>query len=126
MIASVEEQVVAAERRLREAQFRSDVAVLDELVAADVLFAAHTGQLISKQDDLDLHEARGLRLEIAEVVEEEWRIFRGFGMVSVVLHLVGSFMGTPIDQNMRYNRVWRVEDDGVVRLVGGSMGEVRE
>jgi ketosteroid isomerase-like protein len=125
MTANIEAQVWAAEERLRLAQMQNDVQVLDELIAPDLLFTGHLGQMATKADDLAAHRARLLRLTESTPLERQIRVHPSFAVVSVLLHLVGSYDGAAIDQHMRYTRVWAVAADGSLRLVAGHMGEVR-
>src|SRR4051794_28204751 len=108
MAADWEAHIRAAEERLRQAQLQNDVAALDALLAPDLLFTGHRGQLASKADDLAAHRARLLRLTEATVVERHIQHHPSFAVVSTLLHLVGSYDGMPIDQHMRYTRVWAV------------------
>lgn len=121
----LEAKVWEAEERLRQAMLDNDVAVLDELIAADLLFTGHVGQLATKEDDLAAHRARLLRLATIEPVEQHVQLHPGFAVVSALMHLVGSYAGQPIDQQMRYTRVWLVTAGGKLQLVAGHMSEVR-
>src|SRR5438132_6966098 len=102
----LEAQVIEAEERLRHAMLHNDVAALDELIAPELLFTGHLGQLASKADDLASHRARLLRLQVIEPSERYIQVYPDFAVVSVLMHLVGTYDGTPIDQKMRYTRVW--------------------
>lgn len=119
-----EAQVLEAEERLRQAMLHNDVRVLDQLIAPDLLFTGLNGQLASKADDLAAHQARLLRLTIIEPVEREIQIHPGFAVVSALMHLVGSYAGTPIDQRLRYTRVWVPASDGALQITAGHMSEV--
>ena len=52
MTQTVETQIIKAEERLRQAMLTSDVSVLDELLAPDIIITNHLGQLLTKNDDL--------------------------------------------------------------------------
>lgn len=117
-------RVIEAEEHLRQAQMHSDVVVLDELISPELIFTGHVGQLVGKEDDLALHRARVLHLEKSEASDERIQLHDSFAVVSVLMHLVGTYEGTPIDQHMRYTRVWSLSSDGKVQLVAGHMSEV--
>lgn len=117
----LEEQVIAAEERLRQAMLHSDVAALDDLIAPDLLFTTHLGQMATKADDLAAHRARLLRLELAEPSERQIQLHADYAIVSVLMHLVGTYEGTPIDQQMRYTRVWAITASGSLQIVAGHM-----
>jgi ketosteroid isomerase-like protein len=117
-------QILAAEERLRQAQLHNDVAALDALLAPNLLFTGHLGQQASKADDLAAHRARLLHLTEATVLERHIQLHPGFAVVSTLLHLAGRYDGQPIDQQMRYTRVWTVTEAGALQVVAGHMSVV--
>ncbi len=117
--------ILEAEERLRQAMLHNDVSVLDELIAPDLLFTGINGQLASKADDLAAHQARVLRLTTIEPVQQTIQLHPGFAVVSALMHLVGTYEGTPIDQQLRYTRVWVLTQDGSVQITAGHMSEVQ-
>jgi len=125
MNGDLESRVIQAEERLRQAMLTNDVAVLDELIAPDLLFTGHLGQLASKADDLAAHRARLLRAEIMEPSERRIQLHPNFAVVSVLMRLIGSYAGEPIDQYMRYTRVWAIGANGSLQIVAGHMSEVK-
>jgi len=125
MNGDLELRVIQAEERLRQAMLTNDVAVLDELIAPDLLFTGHLGQLASKADDLAAHRARLLRAEIMEPSERRIQLHPNFAVVSVLMRLIGSYAGEPIDQYMRYTRVWAIGANGSLQIVAGHMSEVK-
>jgi|WetSurMetagenome_2_1015567.scaffolds.fasta_scaffold46280_4 ketosteroid isomerase-like protein len=118
-------QILEAEERLRQAMYHNDVSVLDELIAPDLLFTGINGQLASKADDLAAHRARLLRLTTIEPVEQTIQLRPGFAVVSALMHLAGTYEGTPMDQYLRYTRVWVLAGDGSVQITAGHMSEVK-
>jgi ketosteroid isomerase-like protein len=125
MANNLEAQVIKAEERLRQAMINNDVGVLDELIAPDMLFTGHLGQLASKADDLAAHRARLLRLEKFEPSQRHIQVYSDFAFVSVLMHLVGTYAGEPIDQQMRYTRVWTVYPNGSLQVIAGHMSEIK-
>lgn len=117
------QQVIDAEEQLRKAMLTNDVAVLDDLLASNLLFTGHVGQLATKEDDLAAHRLRLVRLERAELVEQHMQLHANFAVVSSLMHLVGTYVGDPIDQHMRYTRIWVISPDGKLQLTAGHMGE---
>jgi hypothetical protein len=118
-------QILEAEERLRQAMLQNDVSVLDELIAPNLLFTGINGQLASKADDLAAHQARLLRLTAIEPVQQEIQLHPGFAVVSALMHLVGTYEGTPINQHLRYTRVWVLAQTGSVQITAGHMSEVQ-
>ncbi len=75
-------QVIEAEQRLRQAQISSDVRVLDELVAPELIFTSHFGQLVHKEEELVFHRSDVLRLKEAVPSEEYSQRHEGFAVIS--------------------------------------------
>lgn len=112
-------QVVEMEERLRQAMLRSDVGVLDKLIAPELLFTNHLGQFVTKQDDLAFHRSGVLQLKELLPSEQQIQHKPGFSVVSVLMHLLGTYEGAPIDFKIRYTRVWSVSPSGSMQLVAG-------
>jgi ketosteroid isomerase-like protein len=124
-MSDLEVRVIEAEERLRQAMMYNDVAVLDELISPDLLFTDHFGQLATKEADLAAHEARLLQVTGIEPSERRIQLHTDFAVVSVLMHLTGSYGGIPIDQHIRYTRVWSPSDSGALQIVAGHMSELR-
>jgi hypothetical protein len=115
-----------AEGRLRHAQLHSDVRALEELVSPDLIFTSHWGQLVRKEDELAFHRSGVLRLEKAVPSEEHIQVYDGFAVISVLMHLVGSYEGAPIDEHIRYTRIWASTPGGAIQLVAGHSSAVQQ
>ena len=111
--------IVEVEERLRQAMLTSDVAELDALIAPELLFTSYLGQLITKQQDLEMHRSRVLQLTELTPSDPPLPLHARFAVVSVQMHLVGNYDGTPIDQHIRFTRVWAVSSAGVWQIVAG-------
>jgi Domain of unknown function (DUF4440) len=90
------------EERLRLAMLHSNVAELDSLIASELLFTNHLGVIITKQDDLASHQSGELKLKALVPSEQQLRIIGASTIVSVAMHLQGSYLEQPIDLNIRY------------------------
>lgn len=119
MSDTIESQIVEAEERLRQAMLASDVNALDELLASELMFTNHLGQVLGKQDDLGAHRS-GL-VEISELTPSEQTVqLRGdVAIVSVRVHLAGSYAGTPSEADFRFTRVWARPSGGTWQVVAG-------
>jgi hypothetical protein len=62
MNGTMEEQILEAEELLRVAMLRSGVGALDGLLAPELIFTNHLGQLLGKKDDLATHESGLLKV----------------------------------------------------------------
>lgn len=95
-----------AERRLQAAQLASDVPVLIELLADDVLFTGPDGSLLTKEDDLAAH--RSGQQVLTSVEEEDLRVLAGphLGVTWFLGSVAGTVGGQPFAVRMRYTRTW--------------------
>lgn len=126
MNLELQSSIIELEERLRLAMLRSEVSVLDELIAPELLFTSHLGQRITKQDDLAFHQSGALQLTALTPSEQHIQINHGFVVVSVLMHLVGTYEGTPIDFNIRYTRIWAVTSNGSMQIIAGHASTVQK
>jgi hypothetical protein len=124
MTNNLQTQVIEVEERLRQAMLHSDVHVLDELIAPELIFTSHLGQLVTKEDDLAFHRAGLLRLKELEPSEQHIQPHPNFAVVSVLMHLVGTYEGIHIEQNIRYTRIWSIYPNGSLQLIAGHSSAV--
>jgi len=116
---SIETEILAAEERLRQAMLCSDIAVLDQLLSPDLIFTSHLGQLVGKQDDLDFHRSGLFKLKELTPSEQQVQITNGIVIVSVLMHLSGSYAGAPFVENIRYTRVWSMSATKPPQVIAG-------
>ena len=117
-------QITELEERLRQAMLKSDVAELDALISSELLFTSHLGQLISKEQDLTMHRSGTLKLIELTPSDQYIQLNEGFSVVSVQMHLLGSYAGTAIDEHIRYTRVWSLSSAGLLQIVAGHASVV--
>lgn len=119
-----EAEIVAIEERLRQAMLNSDVAELDALIAPELLFTTHVGQLYSKEADLEAHRSGSFKF--TELTPSDRHIQRhpGFAVVSVLMHTVGLYEGTASEANIRFTRVWAPSAAGPLQIVAGHTSTV--
>ncbi len=112
--------IVEAENKLFSAQLISDVAVLDQLLHDDLVAVAPTGQIVTKQMDLDSHRAKTMVIEEASTEINEIRIMGDTALAIVTMKAKGKMMGTPLEGTFRYFRVWKQFEEGV-KIVGAGI-----
>jgi ketosteroid isomerase-like protein len=115
----VEEQIVEAEEKLRQAMLSSDVKALDELLAPELIFTNHLGQWIGKQEDLEGHKSGALKLTSVEPLERHILLKNNVAIVSVKMQLSGSYEGTPASGNFRFTRVWSQSPKSTWQIIAG-------
>lgn len=119
-----ESQIIEIEERLRQAMLNSDVAELDALIAPELIFTSYLGQLVSKQQDIAIHQSGILKFRALMPSERHIQINEGFSIVSVQMHILGSYEGTEIDQHYRFTRVWSVSSAGSLQVIAGHVSVV--
>jgi hypothetical protein len=117
-------QVVELEERLRQAMLHSDVAELDASIAPELLFTNHLGQRITKQEDVEAHRTGRFKFTEISPADRQIQLNSGFAVVSVLIHILGSYEGTPIDENIRFTRVWAISASGFKQIVAGHTSAI--
>ena len=120
-----EAQIIALEERLRQAMLKSDVAELDALIAPELIFTSYLGHLVTKEEDLAIHRSGVLDFRELIPSERQIQLNEGFVVVSVQMHIVGSYAGAEVDQSFRFTRVWAVSSTGTLQIMAGHGGMVQ-
>lgn len=113
------ENVVEAENKLFSAQIVSDVDLLDQLLHDDLVAVAPTGQILTKEMDLNSHKAKTMIIEDASTEIDDIRIMGDTALSIVTMTAKGKMMGTPLEGKFRYFRVWK-RFDGTLKVIGAS------
>jgi len=124
MNRAVEAQIVDAEERLRTAMLGSDVSALDELLAPELIFTNHLGQLLGKEDDLAVHRLGMLKVKDLRPSEQRVRLNGDVAIVSVRMQLSGTYDGKPGNGDFRFTRVWALSPLKTWRVVAAHSGIV--
>jgi len=111
------EKIKESEKKLRLAMLHSDVTTLNELLAPDLIFTNHLGQLITKQDDLDAHQSGMLKIKKITTSEQQIQLIENVAIVSVRVNIIGSFAGTTSKSDFRFTRVWAKNVNGAWNVV---------
>lgn len=107
------QQVAVFEERLIKAMKENNVLALDALIADDLIFTSHTGQLFTKQDDLDAHRSGNIEIFEVNAGEQVIRPMGDIAVVSVLLEISGSFFGNTEVGFFRFTRIWKEIGDGM-------------
>nr|WP_295923840.1 nuclear transport factor 2 family protein [uncultured Dyadobacter sp.] len=112
-------EVVEAENKLFSAQLVSDVDMLDQLLHNDLIAVAPTGQVLTKKMDLDSHKAKTMIIEEASTIIDEIKIIGDTALSIVTMTAKGKMMGTPLEGQFRYFRVWK-RFHNELKVIGAS------
>jgi ketosteroid isomerase-like protein len=127
LVGAPDPEIVALESQLRAAQLAADVAVLQRLIADELLFTGPDGSLGTKEQDLQAHGSGAVRFRSHE--PEELRIRRVGDDVAIAAlraRLAVEVVGALVRGTYRYTRVWAREGGGPWRVVGGHVSDVTQ
>lgn len=102
----MESEIIALEEKLRFAMLTSDVNSLDELIADSLFFTAPTGELITKEMDINVHKSGIQKVSKLELIEQKIGFYTNFAVVAAKMQLEGKFGNEQIDGIYCYTRVW--------------------
>jgi len=90
---------------------QSDLAMLEKLLATDLIFTNHLGQQLGKADDLAAHKSG--KVKIDEIISSEQRILisGNVAVVSVRMSISGIYDGAAASGHFRFTRVWENRDE---------------
>lgn len=111
--------IQACEEQLQQAMIDSDIARLDELLSADLVFTNHLGYVMTKQDDIDAHASGKLTIESIEPADYRFRLYDDTAIVNVKVRIAGSYEGASSTQDFRFTRVWKRVSEDAFQVVAG-------
>jgi ketosteroid isomerase-like protein len=117
MQSPLQVQIVEVEDQLRTAMLNSDVAALNELLAPDLIFTNHLGQLLGKSDDLAAYRSGVLKIARLEPSEQHVRVLGEVAVVSVRMQVSGTYEGAPANGDFRFTRVWARSQQEIWQIV---------
>ncbi len=124
MSSTVETQILEAEERLRRAMLDSDVGALDALLAAELIFTNHLGQVLRKEDDLNAHRLGLVKVTELTPSERHIQLRADVAVVSVRVHLSGRYAGVASEADFRFTRVWGLSAAGTWHVIAGHASVV--
>jgi len=114
-----EQKVLKIEKQLLEAMKKSDVEILDQLLHDDLLFVLPTGEVITKQMDLETHKSGNLTLQEITSSIDSIKQIDGNVVVTLASKITGKMLEQHFEGNFRYLRVWKMFD-GQLKVIAGS------
>jgi ketosteroid isomerase-like protein len=112
------------EEQLRQAMLTSDVAVLDELIADDLVWTTHTGFVSNKQHDLDAHRSGIFRFTKLEISDRQIHPYSNDCIVvTLKVEATGTLSGQAFSEAYRFTRVW-VQRQNRWQIVAGHVSQL--
>ena len=122
MTETVKTQIINIEERLRQAMLASNVTVLNELLAPEIIITNHLGEVLEKQDDLAAHKSGLFKINELKPSEQHIQIHGEVAIVSVRMQISGSYDGNPTNGDFRFARVWTVSSNGTWHIIVAHIG----
>jgi hypothetical protein len=114
------DEIIEAENKLFSAQLVSNVEILDSLLHDDLIAVAPTGQIVTKEMDLNSHRAKTMIIEDASTEIDDIKINGDTALSIVTMTAKGKMMGVPLEGKFRYLRIWK-RFDGNLKIMGASI-----
>ncbi|MGG6266836.1 nuclear transport factor 2 family protein [Leptolyngbya sp. AN03gr2] len=124
MTEAIKAQIINIEERLRQAMLASDVDVLNELLAPEIIITSHLGELLSKQDDLAAHQSGLFKIQELNPSEQRIQLHGEIAIVSVRMQLMGSYNNSPANGDFRYTRVWAISEHGTWQIIAAHISKI--
>ncbi|AXB31745.1 nuclear transport factor 2 family protein [Vibrio campbellii] len=112
------QEVINAEHRLKASMVSSDLAVLDELLADNLVFINHFGHRVSKQEDIALHQSGLLSIASIELSDLQVEPHGNCVLVYANAEIIGTYDGAESNGRFAFSRVW-LKKDGKLQVVSG-------
>lgn len=117
------QKVLEIEKELLEAMKNSDIEILDRLLHDDLLFVLPTGEVITKQMDLETHKSGNLTLQEITSSIDSIKQIDDTVIVTLSSKITGKMLEQDFEGNFRYMRVWKMFD-GQLKVIAGSGVEI--
>lgn len=112
------------EEKLQQAMLTSDVAVLDELIADDLVWTMHTGFIGNKQYDLEAHRSGVFRFTKVEISDRQIHPYtQDCIVVTLKAELAGILNGQEFSEPYRFTRVW-LKRHNSWQIVAGHVSQI--
>lgn len=111
--------ILSQENRLYKAIKESDIKVLEELLHDDLLFVIPSGDVITKEMDLQSYRHGNLKIRELTPYVENLNIIDDIAVITLTMDLKGNYSGEDFESKFRYIRFWKTFPTGI-KVIGGS------
>ena len=112
-------EIQKCEEQLKEAMLQSNISVLDTLLADDLIFINHLGQIMTKHDDIEAHKSKSYIINEITLSEQKIKIFENIAIVTVKTHIIGRYNGKESMNDFRFTRVWKKTSNNKWKITAG-------
>lgn len=103
----IRDEIIELEEVLRQAMLESHLEKLDRLIDESLVFTLPTGDIITKEMDLNSHRSGIQKLAQLEPSDQKIFIHDDVAIVTVKMRMAGSYDNNPFSGVYRYTRVWK-------------------
>jgi ketosteroid isomerase-like protein len=108
----MEQEITACEEKFLQALRSSDLKGLLEMLHDDLIYNHLSGEVWTKQMDLDSFKAANPVIERVDCIDRKIEVFGDTAIVSTAIYLKGIFGGHQIEGKTRFLRTWKRFEDG--------------
>ena len=112
MDKTLQAQILDGEEQLRTAMLGSDVAALSELLAPNLIFTNHLGELKGKEDDIAAYRSGVLKVMNLETSEQQVMALGDAAVVTARMQMSGTYAGNPANGDFLSRECGRVHQAG--------------
>ncbi len=116
-----ESELLAAERRLQDAQRNGDVDELDRLLDDRLIAIGPDGGRHTKGDDLAAYRSGTSVIDSLTQESLESLVVGTTGVTFAVCAVSGTYGGAPVSARLRYTRTWAYAEIGGWRIVAAHI-----
>lgn len=104
----MEQEIIKCEERFLQALRSIDINTVEDLMHDDLIYNAASGVVMTKQMDISDFKSANPVIETLECVERKIQTFDNVAVVSTLLYMKATFMGThKVDGKSRFLRTWK-------------------
>jgi ketosteroid isomerase-like protein len=121
MMKSSQQEIENLEAELALAQVNNDIAVLDRLLADEIIFTdpQGVGSLITKAQDIDLHRDGIIVFTTYAIEDLIVKVYDSTTITNMKVKIVGTLNGESIDGVYRYTRTY-LKQNGQWRIIAAQ------
>jgi ketosteroid isomerase-like protein len=113
---AAKQQVEALEEQWRQAQLGGDVAAMDKLLSDDYIGISITGQVNTKEQQLDRMRLHKVALTKLDLGERQVKLIGSIAIVTSRAEVEGTNEGASVKGTFRYTRVYQRLPSGVWKI----------
>ena len=114
-------EIESLEQQIYEAMHNGDTDVIGRVIADDMLFTAHNGEVFTKEMDIQAYKTGIIKINSVIPSQQVIKVLNDTTVaVSVLLEISGVFNGQPSSGKFRFMRVWLKKENNWQAVVGQS------